>query len=69
MFALVYTSAFIVAFASFANFGILARQRVLMLPFFLVLLSLPLRRRHESDAVALQRDEDEGAADGVFRRV
>lgn len=41
VFALVYTLGFIVAFAGFANFGILARQRVLMLPFFLVLLALP----------------------------
>ena len=33
--------AFICAFAGFGNFGILARQRVLMLPFFLILLALP----------------------------
>lgn len=36
-----YTLVFIIAFAGFANFGILARQRVLMLPLFLVLLALP----------------------------
>lgn len=41
VFALIYALGFIVAFAGFANFGILARQRVLMLPFFLVLLALP----------------------------
>ena len=41
VFALAYAVAFILAFAGFANFGILARQRVLMLPFFLVLLALP----------------------------
>ncbi len=41
--AAVYALAFIVAFAGFANFGILARQRTLMLPFFLVLLALPKR--------------------------
>lgn len=41
VFALAYAFAFILAFAAFANFGILARQRVLMLPFFLVLLALP----------------------------
>ena len=40
-FAVVYALAFIIAFAGFANFGILARQRTLMLPFFLVLLALP----------------------------
>lgn len=40
-FAVVYTSAFIWAFSGFGNFGILARQRVLMIPFVLVLLALP----------------------------
>ena len=50
VFAVVYAIAFIVAFSSFANFGILARQRVLMLPFFLVLLALPLPRpKDEAD--------------------
>ena len=41
VFAVVYTLAFILAFSGFSNFGILARQRVLMIPFFLVLLALP----------------------------
>lgn len=40
-FAAFYTLIFIVGFAGFANFGILARQRVLMIPLFLVLLALP----------------------------
>lgn len=40
-FTVVYTSSFIWAFSGFGNFGILARQRVLMIPFFLVLLALP----------------------------
>ncbi len=40
-FALGYSLAFIVAFSGFGNFGIIARQRVLLLPFFLVLLALP----------------------------
>ena len=40
-FATFYTLVYIIAFAGFANFGILARQRVLMLPLFLVLLALP----------------------------
>ncbi len=44
LFALVYTASFIVAFSGFANFGILARQRVLMLPLFFVLLALPVTR-------------------------
>lgn len=52
-FAVVYAACFIWAFSGFGNFGILARQRVLMLPFFLVLLALPTldqlreRSRHE----------------------
>jgi hypothetical protein len=41
MFAVVYSAAFIGAFAGFGNFGILARQRVLLIPLFLVLLALP----------------------------
>lgn len=41
VFAVVYALAFIIAFSGFSNFGILARQRVLMIPFFLVLLALP----------------------------
>lgn len=54
-FALVYTASFVWAFSGFGNFGILARQRVLMLPFFLVLLALPtvdrLRERTRVDRV------------------
>ncbi len=43
VFAVVYALAFIIAFAGFSNFGILARQRVLMLPFVLVMLALPVK--------------------------
>lgn len=60
VFSLVYTGAFIVAFSGFANFGILARQRVLMLPFFLVLLALPaVRRRNDLDDEGFGGDEAE----------
>ena len=41
-FAVTYTLLFVVAFSSFANFGILTRQRVQVFPFVLVLLALPL---------------------------
>lgn len=41
VFAVVYSVAFIIAFAGFGNFGILARQRTLMIPLFAVLLCLP----------------------------
>jgi hypothetical protein len=36
-----YVLAFVFAFSSFSNFGILARQRVQVLPFYLVFLALP----------------------------
>ena len=39
--ACVYSLLFILAFSSFGNFGILARQRAQVLPFFLILLALP----------------------------
>lgn len=41
VFAVVYALAFIIAFAGFGNFGILARQRTLMIPFVAVILALP----------------------------
>ncbi|GAA2168123.1 hypothetical protein GCM10009826_46740 [Humibacillus xanthopallidus] len=49
VFSVVYTLAFMWAFSGLGNFGILARQRVLMIPFFLVLLCLPARRKVSSD--------------------
>jgi hypothetical protein len=42
MFSFVYCALFVLAFANFSNFGILARERVQMLPMVLVLLALPL---------------------------
>ena len=41
--AATYTVGFIIAFSTFGNFGILARQRVQLLPFALVFLALPVR--------------------------
>jgi hypothetical protein len=43
-FVLVFSLLFVVAFSSIANFGILARERTQLLPFFLVLLTLPSAR-------------------------
>lgn len=43
-----YTVGFIIAFSTFGNFGILARQRVQLFPFALVLLALPIRRVDEA---------------------
>jgi hypothetical protein len=42
--ALAYTGVFILGFSSFANLGLLARQRVQLLPLFLVLLCVPSSR-------------------------
>jgi hypothetical protein len=39
------TLAFIVAFSNFANFGILARERVQVLPFFLAFVAATAARR------------------------
>ena len=44
-FAVAYALAFMLAFAGFSNFGILARQRTLMLPLALVILALPVGKR------------------------
>lgn len=49
--ALLFTAAFIVAFSSIANFGILARERVQVLPVLLVAFSVPPRlpvSRHDA---------------------
>lgn len=40
-FAFLYSGLFVLAFSSFANFGLLARERVQLFPLFLVLLSIP----------------------------
>ena len=44
---LVYSALFVYGFSSFANFGVLTRQRVQVFPFLLVLLALPAYRRTE----------------------
>jgi hypothetical protein len=49
-FAFVYTGLFIVAFSSFANFGLLARERVQLFPLYLVLLSIPPPSKREQPA-------------------
>lgn len=41
MFALVYVGVFVFAFAAIANFGILARERSMLVPMVFVLLALP----------------------------
>jgi hypothetical protein len=51
-FVVVYGLLFIVAFSSIGNFGILARERCLLLPFFLVLLAVPGVRGRRPSAPA-----------------
>jgi hypothetical protein len=46
--ALVYTAISIVAFSSLSNFGLLVRQRVQVLPFFVALLCIPPLRKERS---------------------
>jgi hypothetical protein len=49
-FAGAYTGMFVIVFASFPNFGLLARERVQVLPLFLVLLCvIPKSRRRRED--------------------
>ncbi|MGH2663993.1 MAG: hypothetical protein ACRDH8_14580 [Actinomycetota bacterium] len=42
--SLVYTGLIVLAFSSIANFGLLARERVQLFPFYLVLFSIPPRK-------------------------
>jgi hypothetical protein len=50
--ALVYTLLFVIGFSSVANFGILARERVQVLPMLLVLMCVPPARSEEDEAEA-----------------
>jgi hypothetical protein len=55
-FILVYSALFVVAFSSIGNFGILARERTQLLPFFLVLLAVPASRTRPAVTPAPTRD-------------
>jgi cell division septum initiation protein DivIVA len=44
VFALLFAGMFVVAFSGVANFGLLARERAQLLPFYLVLFSIPPRK-------------------------
>ncbi|TMK18682.1 MAG: hypothetical protein E6G68_06830 [Actinobacteria bacterium] len=45
----VYLGLFVVAFSTFANFGLLARERSQALPFLFVLLAVDHRRNRDRD--------------------
>jgi hypothetical protein len=74
-FALLYTGMFVVAFSSIANFGLLARERVQLLPLYLVLFTVPRRKKEELAVGASEPtsnvtvDRTRGAAFGVVRDV
>lgn len=54
-----YTILFVVAFSSMPNFGLLARQRAQLFPFFFVLLSIPYIKKN-----AAKERSDEAAGMG-----
>jgi hypothetical protein len=60
VFVVVYSLLFVFAFSSIANFGILARERTQVLPFFLVLLAVPAVRRVPEQAQHDDRRVDAG---------
>jgi hypothetical protein len=55
MFGAVYVGLSIIAFSAFANFGLLDRERVQILPLYLVLLSVPPRRAARHTYGSLER--------------
>jgi hypothetical protein len=48
-FAFLYCGLFIVGFSALANFGLLARERVMLLPIYLVLFCIPSRGKRPED--------------------
>jgi hypothetical protein len=68
VFVAVYTILFAFAFSSIANFGILARERVQVLPFFLVILAIPASQRRPGDQPAIPKSEKRRADAGQLVR-
>jgi hypothetical protein len=60
--AIVFTGLFVIAFSSFSNFGLLVRERSSVLPFFLVLLSVPPKRMFLSREEEAEPEVEAGAA-------
>ena len=58
---LCYSVLFVYGFSSFANFGVLTRQRVQLFPFLLVLLALPPFSRKDTGWRGLLDERNEGA--------
>jgi hypothetical protein len=61
VFAAAYTLLFVVAFSSIGNGGILARQRVQLLPFVLLAVSVPARRWWRDDDGAVRDRRGHGS--------
>jgi hypothetical protein len=58
-FALIYSGLFIVAFSTLANFGLLARERVMLLPLYLLLFCVPAReKRAEKQIEQIERPRE-----------
>jgi hypothetical protein len=55
-FAIIYTALFIVAFSSFGNFGLLARERVQLFPVYLLLLAVPPPEKRKDVGPAAETD-------------
>jgi hypothetical protein len=66
-FVAVYSLLFVIAFSSIANFGILARERTQVLPFFLVLLAIPALRRAPEPAAAPSQERRDHAGRQLAR--
>jgi hypothetical protein len=55
-FALIYSCLFIVAFSTLANFGLLARERVMLLPLYLLLFCIPAREKRSDKQIEGPRE-------------
>jgi hypothetical protein len=55
-FSLVYTGLFIIAFSTLANFGLLARERVMLLPLYLLLFCIPARQKRSEKQIERPRE-------------
>jgi hypothetical protein len=65
-FAILYTLAFAFAWSSVGNLGIMARQRVQVLPFLLILLCwMPTETRHTKSTVSTETREGNQAVAGA----
>ena len=67
-FVAVYMTGFVFAFSTIANFGILARERTQLLPFFMVLLAIPARRRAPAPPAPVDSREGRGHAERQLAR-